>query len=63
MQHRTNIHDVRISIARLGNSLVIPAFKLPALLRRIDVLIIFHVVQHKQVWTPVPVAASTDLFS
>ena len=63
MEHRTDVHDIRIGIPCFGYRLLKPGFQLPALLRRVDVLVILHIVQDNQVRPPGPVPAASYLLS
>ena len=63
MQHRPDVHDVRVGVPGLADRLVEPALQLPALLRRVHVLVVFDIVQDDQVRPPVPVLAAADLLA
>ena len=63
MEYRADVHDIRIGIPGLGYRLLEPGFQLPALLRRVDVLVILHIVQDNQVRPPGPVPAAPYLLS
>ena len=63
MEQRADIHDIRVSVARLGDRLIKPVPQLLPLLRGVDILVVLQVVADDEIGTPLFMTPAADFLA